>query len=104
MDQGEAIRISMNYLNKLKASDFEFSEAWLFGSYAIGNQHVNSDIDLAIVLKENSRHTFDTDVQLMVLRNGEETIIEPHTFSKDDFNLQVPIVSQIIKYGIRLEV
>jgi predicted nucleotidyltransferase len=94
----------MNYLSKLKASAFDFSEAWLFGSYARGNQHIHSDIDLAIVLKENIIHNFDTEVQLMVLRNGEETMIEPHTFSKDEFNIQVPLVSQIIKYGIRLEV
>jgi predicted nucleotidyltransferase len=104
MDKNDAIRISKNYLNKIRSSAFDFSEAWMFGSYAKGNQHDNSDIDIAIVLKDSVNHTFDTDVQLMVLRSGEETIIEPHAFSKDEFNNQTPIVRQIIKHGVRLEI
>lgn len=104
MDKSEAIRISKEYLRKVRNSDMGFSEAWLFGSYAKGNQHDNSDIDLAIVLKMNEKHTFETDVKLMVIRQGEETVIEPHAFSTDEFDRNVPIVNQIIKYGIRLEV
>jgi len=41
---------------------------------------------------------------LMVIRKGEETMIEPHAFSRDEFNSSLPIVSQIIKYGIKIEV
>ena len=104
MDKNDAIRISKSYLLRLKNSNFGFEEAWLFGSFAKGNQHDNSDIDIAIVLKDNVTHTFDTDVRLMIARNGEETLIEPHVFSKDEFDFRIPIVSQIMNYGIRLEV
>ena len=104
MDKIDAIRISKGYLQRLQDSNFGFSEAWLFGSYAKGNQHDNSDIDLAIVLKDKVNHTFDTDVQLMITRKGEETIIEPHAFSKDEFDSRIPIVSQIMNYGIKLEI
>jgi predicted nucleotidyltransferase len=55
-------------LNRVRKSDIEFTEAWLFGSYAKGNQHENSDIDIAIVLKDNVVHTFETDVKLMIIR------------------------------------
>jgi predicted nucleotidyltransferase len=104
MDKNDALRISRGYLTRLKNSDIGFTEAYLFGSFAKGNQHDNSDIDIAIVLKDNVNHTFDTDVQLMINRKGEETIIEPHAFSKDEFDYNLPIVYQIIKYGIKIEI
>lgn len=103
MDKNDAIRISVSYLDKLKSSNINFSEAWLFGSFAKGNQHENSDIDIAIVLDDNVSHTFDTEIQLMIIRKGEETMIEPHAFSKEDFNNRIPIVKQIIDYGIRIK-
>jgi len=104
MDKIDAIRISKGYLKRLQNSDFGFAEAWLFGSFAKGNQHDNSDIDLAIVLNDRANHTFDTDVRLMITRKGEETMIEPHAFSKDEFDSRIPIVSQIMNYGIKLEI
>jgi len=103
MDKNDAIRLSVNYLNKLKSSNINFSEAWLFGSYAKGSQHENSDIDIAIVLDESVSYTFDIEIQLMITRKGEETMIEPHAFSKEDFNNSIPIVKQIIDYGIRIK-
>lgn len=102
MDKIDALKISRNYLERLRKSDIEFSEAWLFGSYAKGNQHENSDIDIAIVLKNNSIHTFETEVKLMVIRKGDETLIEPHAFTKEEFDYNVPIVNQIIRYGERI--
>ena len=103
MDKIDALKISKRYLNRVRKSDIEFTEAWLFGSFAKGNQHVNSDIDIAIVLKDNVAHTFETDVKLMVIRkSGEETCIEPHAFTKEEFNSNVPIVIQITKFGERI--
>lgn len=104
MDKIDALKLSKGYLQRLKNTNIDFSEAWLFGSYAKGSQHDNSDIDIAIVLKDNVNHTFDTDVQLMLIRKGEETIIEPHAFSKEEFDFNVPIVNQIVKYGERIKI
>jgi len=94
MVKSDALRISKRYLRRVQSSDLGFSEAWLFGSYAKGNQHDNSDIDIAIVLKDNVNHTFETEVKLMAIRNGDETLIEPHAFTKDEFNDNIPIVSR----------
>ncbi len=102
MDKNDAIRISINYLNRLRNSEIHFSEAWLFGSYAKGNQHEDSDIDIAIVLEEGNANSFDTEVQLMVIRKGEETRIEPHAFSKEEFNLSIPLVKQILNHGLKI--
>jgi len=35
----------------------------------------------------------------MTFRKGEETLIEPHVFSKNDFNPSEPLVEQIVKFG-----
>jgi len=101
MDKESALKLSREYLVKVKKNKIEFSEAWLFGSFARGSNHENSDIDIAIVLSKNDK-SFDTEVKLMTLRTGEETLIEPHAFNKDEFTLSVPIVNQIINNGLKL--
>ena len=101
MDKESALKLSRDYLGKLKNNKIEFSEAWLFGSFAKGSNHENSDIDIAIVLSKNDK-SFDTEVKLMTLRTGEETLIEPHAFNKDEFELSIPIVHQIINNGLKL--
>lgn len=101
MDKVNALRLSIQYLKRLKDNNIKFSDAWLFGSYAKGNQKENSDIDLAIVLADTEK-TFETEVKLMVMRQGDETIIEPHLFTKDEFNEKLPIVNQIIQNGEKI--
>lgn len=103
MDKNEALVLSKKYLKKLKKSDFNFAEAWLFGSYANGSQKEYSDIDLAIVFSDSKYKTFDNEVKLMNLRIGDETQIEPHAFTLEDFSSLSPLVNQIIKEGIRVE-
>jgi len=100
MDKNDAIILSKNYLAKVRKAGINVLDAWLFGSYAKGNYHKNSDIDLAFVLPDSSI-SFDTDVKLMALRQGNETLIETHTYGSDDFKQSLPIISQIKKYGIR---
>lgn len=104
MDKNAALKLSRNYLVKVRNNHIRFSEAWLFGSYAKGNQHDDSDIDIAIVLEDGQSKSFDTEVTLMFIRSGEETLIEPHAFTKDEFNLIVPIVHQIVENGERIKI
>ena len=42
--------------------------------------------------------------QNFIIRKGDETLIEPHAFTKEEFDDNVPIVRQIIKYGERIEI
>lgn len=101
MDKEQARRVSKNYLNKVRENNISFEEAWLFGSYAKGTAHDESDIDIAIVL-ENMFNSFDTEVKLMTLREGDEIYIEPHTVDKEDFHRGSPLASQILKEGERI--
>ncbi|GHT54908.1 hypothetical protein AGMMS49982_20290 [Bacteroidia bacterium] len=101
MDKNDAIELSKSYLEKVKKAGINVVDAWLFGSYAKGNFHKDSDIDLALVLPDNFL-SLDTDVKLMVMRQGNETIIETHTYSKNDFQSDLPIISQIKQYGLHI--
>ena len=102
MDKINALKLSAGYLRRLRDNDVKFSEAWLFGSYAKGHQHDNSDIDIAIILDDCDKINFDTEVKLMVIRDGEETLIEPHAFTREEFDINIPIISQIINNGERI--
>ena len=101
MDKNDAIKLSKNYVEKLKQNRIDVLDAWIFGSYAKENYNKDSDIDLALVLPENIL-SFDTDVRLMALRKGDETMIETHTYSQHDFSTHLPIIEQIKLYGFRL--
>ncbi|NIV94101.1 nucleotidyltransferase domain-containing protein [candidate division KSB1 bacterium] len=104
MDKINAIKLSIRYLKRIRANNIKFSDAWLFGSYANGVQDANSDIDLAIVLEDSEKKSFDTEVRLMVIREGEETLIEPHAFTKEEFDVNIPIVNQIMRNGERIKI
>ena len=102
MDKLKAIKLSTRYLKRLRANDIKFSEAWIFGSYTIGAQHNNSDIDIAIVLDNSTELNFETEVKLMIIRDGEETMIEPHAFTKEEFSNNTQLINQIRKGGVRI--
>jgi predicted nucleotidyltransferase len=99
MDKTDALAISRNYLLRLKDTDLDFSDAWLFGSYAKGSQRDDSDIDIAVVLNDSAPVSFETEVKFMTCRKDEETLIEPHIFLKSDFDISEPMVEQILKFG-----
>jgi predicted nucleotidyltransferase len=101
MDKNDAIRISKTYINKVKRNGIPVLDTWLFGSYAKGTYHKDSDIDLAIILPDN-QISFDMDVRLMALRRDEETIIETHTYGSDDFSANTPLIEQIKRYGFHI--
>ncbi len=49
MDQTEAINKTRQYKQQLLQADFGVEKMFLFGSYATGNERLDSDIDVAIV-------------------------------------------------------
>lgn len=104
MDKNDAIKLSVKYLLRLKKSKVKFSDAWLFGSYATGKQNKNSDIDLAIILDDSEKKDFNTEVKFMLIRIGEETIIEPHIFTREEFDIENPFINQIVKNGEKLTI
>ena len=101
MDKTNAIKSIKNYISFLRENNIDVKEAYLFGSYANGTFDDNSDIDLALVIGDLI-NKFEMQVKLMVLRRKNESIIEPHPFSEEDFNSFYPFAEEIKKTGIKL--
>jgi uncharacterized protein len=100
MDKREAIRIADVYIDSI-STKYNILQAILFGSFAKGTHHDDSDIDLALVIN-NVSDIIDTQIDLMKLRRNIDLRIEPHPFMISDFNNSNPVVHEILKYGIVL--
>ena len=102
MDKRDAIEIAERYASVVK-SKFDFVKIVLFGSYAKGNFNEDSDIDIAVILKDYN-NLIDTQLDLMRLRRNVDSRIEPHPFRERDFEITNPIVYEILKYGQVIQV
>lgn len=102
MDKRQAIKIATKYIESLK-DKYDIRDVILFGSYARGTYNTDSDIDLAIIMN-NVTDRIDIQAELMKLRRKVDLRIEPHPFDYSEFNQNDPMVDEILKYGITLEV
>ena len=101
MDKAGAFKIITQYLQLLKTTGIEVQEAYVFGSYARGNFHENSDIDLALVLSD-LKDRLGIQTELLKLGRDFDYIIEPHPFDKKEFNHLNPLTNEILKLGVRV--
>ncbi len=75
----------------------------LFGSYAKGTQHEDSDIDIAVVTDDIKTNMFDESVNLMKLRKGIDYRIEPHIITAHDYeNNETSFVVEVKNTGIKI--
>jgi predicted nucleotidyltransferase len=100
MDQREAIIIAQQYVDLVNQT-YPVKQAFLFGSFAKSNSHLDSDIDIALVL-DRSEDIMETQIAMMKLRRSIDLRIEPHPFIVQDFQSSNPVVHEIIKYGIEI--
>ncbi len=102
MDQNPTFQIVKDYLNFLKRKDYKIEKAYIFGSYAKGKFDEDSDIDLAIILKD-LKNGYLMQIDLMKLSRKFDSRIEPHPFDEDDFvHPSIPIVKEILQSGIEV--
>ncbi len=95
------IEIAKKYVQKIPVG-MDLKKAYLFGSFAKGNEKEESDIDIAIILGKMDDF-FAIQMQLMRLRREIDLRIEPHPFFEPDFNIQNPFAYEIKQTGIQLK-
>lgn len=100
MDKADAIKIAERYIS-LVGKKYKIENAILFGSFAKGTNHTDSDIDLAIVFKSID-DVIDLQIDLLKMRTDDDLLIEPHPFRVIDFQISNPVVSEILKNGIEI--
>jgi predicted nucleotidyltransferase len=96
----QIIETAKRYLLSIP-EDLVVTKAYLFGSYAKGNEHDESDIDIALVIK-NMPDFFSTQRILMRLRRKIDLRIEPHPIKEQDFNALNPFAYEIENSGIEI--
>ena len=76
--------------------------AYLFGSQVRGTATEWSDIDLAVVSPDFSSDRFQERVNLMRLAAQIDDRIEPSPFTPEDLKANDPLVSEILRTGVRV--
>ena len=90
-----------SYKKRLIKEGLIFDKVILFGSYARGNAHPYSDIDIAVVSKFFGKNDFKEMSKLNALTYGVDTRIEAHPISFANFlNPVSPFIIEVKKYGI----
>lgn len=100
MDKKDALELAQQYVRILKPV-FNCKQVYLFGSYARGANHEESDIDIAVIL-DDYINVMDIQLELMRLRRQIDSRIEPHPFREKDFELSNPLVYEIVTHGEKI--
>jgi len=104
MDKREnVITIAKKYADAVKAANFpmRINKSYLFGSFAKGNPHKDSDIDVAFVV-DNCRGNYYYDIVIPVNNIGYDIDlrIEPHIIDpEEDYS---NFLKEIQRTGIEL--
>jgi predicted nucleotidyltransferase len=101
MDKNHALNLARQYASLIKIN-YDCKQIFLFGSYTKDAYHDESDIDVAVILRE-FENQIDIQLELMRLRRKIDSRIEPHPFREKDFNISNPVVNEILKYGQRID-
>lgn len=100
MDKGAAYKVGEKYIAYLiNEKKIDIKKAYLFGSYAKDNQRAESDIDIALVVKD-VKDIIDLQIQLMFFRRNFSVDIEPHPINEKDFTISNPLAYEIMQTGI----
>ena len=83
MDQAEVIGKVIRFAG-LARQQFDISRVFLFGSYAKGNAHEYSDIDVALVVKKMDKGFLEVEPVLWRLRRQIDPLIEPVLIEEDN--------------------
>jgi len=82
----------------------DIQEAYLFGSYAMGNQKEYSDVDIAIILGSiRNDSQYDESFEIFHKMQNYNSLFEPICFQKDKFNDEKDfLINNIKTYGIKI--
>ncbi|TAK60224.1 MAG: nucleotidyltransferase domain-containing protein [Bacteroidetes bacterium] len=101
MDKNEVIEIVKQYIRLLK-NHFEVERVFLYGSYVNGSPKPESDIDVAVIVKNVSGDYFTYTPLLWKLRRQIDERIEPLLFigSSDESGF----LSEIQQRGLEITI
>ena len=93
------LKAAKAFLDILRKNEVHFESAWLFGSWVNGRFTEDSDIDIALMMKEVSNKFFK-EVELTKYRRKIDWRIEPHIINSE--NADTPFSREIMNTGIKI--
>lgn len=99
----QAKNIAKQYATVLKDNDFDFVNAYLFGSHVSGKAKEYSDIDVAIIVDhiKSDKEYMDKKMQLWEFTTEIDAVVEPFLIEKEDFKMNGTMMgSEVKKHGI----
>ncbi len=94
--------IILRFISESLKYNINIQQAILFGSYATGNNHKHSDIDLAIVSSDFEGIRYLDNRKISRAKLNVSYDLETHPFRPEDFTKDNPFVKEILKNGIRV--
>ncbi|MDR4497851.1 MAG: nucleotidyltransferase domain-containing protein [Candidatus Scalindua sp.] len=96
------IKIIKRYIEELENNGIKISGAVVFGSYAKGVVHDDSDIDVALISEAFTGNRYDDRRKVVPLRRQIDSRIEPIPFRPEDFNEGSMLVDEIKNTGKKI--
>lgn len=90
------------YFILLRENNIQIKNAYLFGSYAKGNNNEWSDIDIAIVSDDFEGIRFKDRDKIRNITLSVSSNLEVLPFNPKDFSIENPLAKEIIETGISL--
>jgi predicted nucleotidyltransferase len=94
--------IIKRFIDELEKNNIPIKEAILFGSYAKGNYHDWSDVDLALVSDAFEGERFHDRNMIRRIKLEISLDLEPLPYRPEDFTSDDPFVQKIIETGMRV--
>ena len=92
-----------DFIQILKADALPISSVYVFGSYAKGNQHKDSDVDVCVVSPKFKNPSQALKYLWRMRPINLQRTIEPLGFSPKDMNDKYStLIAEIKKYGIKV--
>lgn len=104
IDKQTALQVAQAFVARVEQAGLPVGEAYLYGSYAKGQERPYSDIDIAVVSSSFSGDRFEDWEKIFSLQEGLSLLIEPWPFTPVQFQQDWhPLVHQIKTTGIRIK-
>jgi predicted nucleotidyltransferase len=95
----EIIKMVKRIIGVLKKSDYHVKKTYLYGSYAKGKYHKDSDIDILIVSDDFTGNRFRDGLKLMRICQEIDSRIEFMPYRSSDFKDSDPLVVEVKATG-----
>jgi predicted nucleotidyltransferase len=105
MVDAEIRSIVLRFVDVLNSKGIRVEKAVLYGSYASGNVHTGSDLDLAIISPDFGKNRFEEGKMLLQVAWRIDPRLEPIPISSESYEKDtwVPLIYEIKEKGVEVE-